>query len=280
VQGENGAGDEHRQHDLLVGAAQRDHYRTPSGVEARRSLFAVVDREGSRGVPALERLDWRAVSTVLDAGCGPGTWTRALARRPGPRLVVGLDLSGAMLGAAARGERAPLVVNGDVQRLPFAESSFDAVLALWMLYHVPDPGRAAGELAHVLRAEGTLLVTSNSNVPAPHEHLASKAFETVTGEGRWRVDLGFSAENGDQILARSVGEVLPEPLTTTIAVPGPEPILGLIRSLRGPIEACRGPVPWAAAEEELRRRTDEVVRSVGADRTEHRSVAYLCRKPR
>ncbi|HLI43299.1 MAG TPA: class I SAM-dependent methyltransferase [Acidimicrobiales bacterium] len=242
MQRDDGAVDEHRRDDVLAGATQRDHYRMPGGLAARQSLFAFVDRERSSGVPGIERLDWHAVSTVLDAGCGSGTWMRAVARRAGARLVVGLDLSPGML-AAARAEGAPLLVNGDVQHLPLATSSFDAVLALWMLYHVPDPDRAVGELARVLRGDGTLLVTTNSNMPAPHEELATEAFEAVTGDGRWRVDLGFSAENGEEILARTFDEVLPEPLTTAIAVPGPEPILGLIRSLRGPIEALRGPVP-------------------------------------
>jgi SAM-dependent methyltransferase len=50
------------------------------------------------------------------------------------------------------------VVNADVNRLPFADQSFDAVMCITVLCHqaVPSPAHAVGELARVLRPGGVL----------------------------------------------------------------------------------------------------------------------------
>ena len=81
----------------------------------------------------------------------------------------------------------------DVQELPFSEHSFDAVLAAWMLYHVPDLDRGLSEIARVLRPGGRLVATTNSA-----EHLAELL--SLGGIERW--DLPFRAENAAELLGR------------------------------------------------------------------------------
>ena len=51
---------------------------------------------------------------------------------------------------------------GDVQALPFDDGSFDAAVAAWMLYHVPDVDRPIAELAPVSRPGGRLVAVTNS----------------------------------------------------------------------------------------------------------------------
>ena len=52
-------------------------------------------------------------------------------------------------------------VAADATRLPFPDDTFDAVIAMHMLYHVADQERAIAEFHRVLRPGGTLLVTTN-----------------------------------------------------------------------------------------------------------------------
>jgi 2-polyprenyl-3-methyl-5-hydroxy-6-metoxy-1,4-benzoquinol methylase len=97
---------------------------------------------------------------LLDAGTGDGTYAIEAAARGAE--VTGLDTDPGMLAAAkerAR-ERAvqPRFVEGRIEALPFADASFDVVLAVAVLCFIADPVQAVRELARVLRPGGTLVV--------------------------------------------------------------------------------------------------------------------------
>lgn len=93
---------------------------------------------------------------VLDLACGPGTFTRPLARYAGQGRVVGLDISWRMLlrGAGrARRERLTNVawVRGDAERLPFQAHVFTAGVCNNGLHQIPHRDRALADLHQVLR---------------------------------------------------------------------------------------------------------------------------------
>lgn len=94
---------------------------------------------------------------VLDAGCGPAQGAAFVAAR-GLRAI-GLDLTQEMLEAARERVTAPLV-RGDLRALPFANASFDAVLAWYSLLHLPTssmPGALAG-IRRVMRVGAPLVI--------------------------------------------------------------------------------------------------------------------------
>jgi SAM-dependent methyltransferase len=97
-----------------------------------------------------------ANAVVLDAGCGSGRIFR-YELQAGCR-VVGVDIGAELRDNPNVDER----VRGDVQRFPFADASFDAVLASHIMEHLPEPERALAEVARVLRPAGRfLLLTPN-----------------------------------------------------------------------------------------------------------------------
>ncbi|HEY7609198.1 MAG TPA: class I SAM-dependent methyltransferase [Alphaproteobacteria bacterium] len=97
---------------------------------------------------------------VLDAGCGDGLLAVALAAR-GAR-VTGLDADAGMLAAgAARAEVAGAMirpVRGAIERLPFADASFDMVAAVTVLCFIRDPSRVLAEFRRVLVPGGSLVI--------------------------------------------------------------------------------------------------------------------------
>lgn len=95
------------------------------------------------------RID-RPFERVLDAGAGTGAGVAPFA--DAGATVVALDLSRAMLGAAAAGEP----VQGDFDRLPFVTGAFDGVAFTASLFLVPEPAVAAGEAARVCRPGGVV----------------------------------------------------------------------------------------------------------------------------
>jgi SAM-dependent methyltransferase len=113
----------------------------------RRALWS------RRGGPNVGRVLFEAVQSlaprrVLEVGCGPGDFAQRL--QDAGTEVVALDQSEQMV-ALARGRGVEALV-GDVQALPFADGAFDLAVASFMLYHVPDLGRALSELARVAPA--------------------------------------------------------------------------------------------------------------------------------
>jgi 2-polyprenyl-6-hydroxyphenyl methylase/3-demethylubiquinone-9 3-methyltransferase len=93
---------------------------------------------------------------VLDAGCGGGLVARELAAAGAE--VVGVDRSRGSLGVARRavgGHFRP--AQARLERLPFADGSFDVVVAADVLEHVPDLPAAVAELARVLAPGGSFV---------------------------------------------------------------------------------------------------------------------------
>jgi 2-polyprenyl-3-methyl-5-hydroxy-6-metoxy-1,4-benzoquinol methylase len=101
---------------------------------------------------------------VLEIGCGRGGFSVWLARH-GAREVVAADVSAVALRKAAEHAAAWKVRNvtfleADIQAIPEASSTFDAVFCCETVEHVPDPPRALRELARVLRRGGRLFLTT------------------------------------------------------------------------------------------------------------------------
>jgi SAM-dependent methyltransferase len=102
-----------------------------------------------------------AAGKVLEVGCGEGTNMEVLAR-DGIEWY-GCDLSTlAVERAAAKrpGGCAPAVAVADVERLPFVPGFFDAVVAISILEHLPDPEAMLESAIEALVPGGRLLIVS------------------------------------------------------------------------------------------------------------------------
>jgi len=94
---------------------------------------------------------------VLLAGVGTGL---DLPHLPAHHRYVGVDLTGAMLRRSLprTGRLDFRPVQGDVHRLPFADASFDAVVAHLILAVVPQPALCLAEISRVLKPGGEALI--------------------------------------------------------------------------------------------------------------------------
>ncbi len=106
--------------------------------------FHIIDRP--------QREAARHAQRVLELGCGTG---RLLAALDAP-VRVGVDISVGMLGRAR--QRGLAVVLADAHALPFADHSFEAVLAPKGVFRYLDPLSAMRECARVLAPGGQLVV--------------------------------------------------------------------------------------------------------------------------
>jgi 2-polyprenyl-3-methyl-5-hydroxy-6-metoxy-1,4-benzoquinol methylase len=89
---------------------------------------------------------------VLDVGAGSGRHSYE-AHRLGAR-VVAIDVGDAIHVARRNLPGDVMTVQADAEELPFAEESFDVVMAIGVLHHLPEPRRALRSLARFVRPGG------------------------------------------------------------------------------------------------------------------------------
>jgi SAM-dependent methyltransferase len=87
-------------------------------------------------------------SRVLDVACGPGYVSQAAAARGAE--ATGLDVAAGMVAQARRRSPGLTFVEGDAQRLPFPDESFDAVTMNFGILHLSQPDAAIAEARRVL----------------------------------------------------------------------------------------------------------------------------------
>ena len=107
--------------------------------------------------PLLDAARVGAGMRVLDVATGPGHVAAAAAARGAE--PVGVDIAEGMLAVARRDYPQLDFRPGDAEALPFADSSFDAVVGAFVLNHLPRPEVAAAELARVLGSGGRLALS-------------------------------------------------------------------------------------------------------------------------
>ncbi len=171
-------------HSYALIAPFYDAFLTAATHAARgRSLAALIDH-----VPG----------EVLIAGIGTGL---DIPHLPSQHRYVGIDVTRAMLAKAKRrldGEHIRLV-QGDVQRLPFADNRFDAVVLHLILAVVPEPKACLAEAARVLKPGGLILVFDKFLKPGERA-LWKRAINSLTRHVATRLDVVF-----EEVLAAAPG---------------------------------------------------------------------------
>jgi SAM-dependent methyltransferase len=111
-------------------------------------------------VEARRRLAPNAPVRALEIGCGIGLLTERL--RPLLTEVWGIDPSISSLGQAAAPDGHLIAADG--LRTPFADETFDMVIAVCVLHHVPIERRAAflSEAARITRRGGLFLLCEHN----------------------------------------------------------------------------------------------------------------------
>jgi ubiquinone/menaquinone biosynthesis C-methylase UbiE len=110
------------------------------------------------GESLCETLDLPAGSTVLDVAAGNGNVSLAAARRGAE--VTATDYVEALLeGTKQRADAEGLAIKtrfADAEALPFADSTFDAVVSTFGVMFAPSPERSSAEMIRVCRPGGRI----------------------------------------------------------------------------------------------------------------------------
>jgi ubiquinone/menaquinone biosynthesis C-methylase UbiE len=129
--------------------------------QTRSEVEAVLRTRGAEVYAGFLLPHLRSDMMVLDCGCGNATITLGLARAVRDGRVVGVDKEKSSVVVARRsaaliGQKNFACVVADGRRLPFQDTSFDAVLCHSMLETLDHPARVIAELRRVTKPAGVV----------------------------------------------------------------------------------------------------------------------------
>ena len=150
--------------------------RNAPSYDKQIAFFERIQFAGGR-----EWLGERVHGRVLEVAIGTGL---NLPHYPVDATVTGVELSPAML-AIARQRAADLgravdLREGDAERLPVADASFDTVVCALSLCTIPNPATAVAEMNRVLVPGGRLLLLDHIGSSWPPIYAAQWLFERLT----------------------------------------------------------------------------------------------------
>lgn len=174
----------------MTGAGASKAGERETATARQRRIWNKMAPDYDRQIAFFERVqfgggrEWigaRATGHVLEVAIGTG---RSLPFYRAGTQLTGIELSPAMLEiarrqAAERGIDAELL-EGDAADLPFEDGTFDTVVCALALCSIPDPERAVGEMARVLRPGGTLLLLDHIGSRWPLLYAAQWLVERIT----------------------------------------------------------------------------------------------------
>ena len=185
----------------------RDQYSTPDKLDIRiQAHQRYSERSDDFLAWVLDHLDPKPGDSVVDVGCGRGSYHVPLVQR-GVRVILALDTSPAMVSTSQRQASArglPVVaIEASAERIPVPELSYDLGMANHVLFHVADVAAALRELRRVLKDGGRAVLTSpGANSSARLESLHREAALRLGYQPAGRVIERFNMDHLD--LVRSV----------------------------------------------------------------------------
>jgi len=244
-------------------------YGTTSNLDRRKALyqfttpFFVIEDE------ILNLSQFTDGLSMLDVGCGTGKLLlKTAAVYPNSKLV-GLDISENMLKAAKQKTKKDNLLNiqfqiGDVQDIPFPMGSFDRVVAMHMLYHVSDIGRALSEISRVLKPDGVAVVTANSmHSRKKLNSLKALAAKIMNREVFSDPNRRFNLEVGPEMLKRYFSLVELSVFESTLHLTEPQPYIDYFDSLRSFWQPYPGDNDWAKVMSAVREQIETEIHSSG-----------------
>jgi len=153
-----------------------------------------------------------AGSRVLEAGCGVGAQTVALARNSPQALITSIDISEASLAeakkkVAAKGFNNVQFQKADIFNLPFGPESFDHVFVCFVLEHLSRPVEALRVLKGLIKTGGTITVIEGDHGSAYFYPDSEAAHEAIHCQVELQRRAGGNANIGRELypLLRTAG---------------------------------------------------------------------------
>ena len=213
-----------------------DQYKNASNLMARAQLSRFSTNQYSWQRWLFDQFDLPATARVIDFGTGPSwLWTENLDRIPPGWDITLTDFSSGMieeskrnLAHSARPFKHDIV---DVQSIPYADATFDAVIANHVLFHVPDLKKGISELRRILKPTGKLFTSTNGADHMRELHELQARFSPDIDYWQGLNDTrSFELDNGQVTLLQFFPNVVLKRYADALVVTEVQPLIDFILS--------------------------------------------------
>ena len=213
----------------------KKQYETDKNLSVRGQLHAKYRTNKNQNLIEwlFERYKFADNYRVLELGCGNGyQWENRIEQLPNGCELILSDLSDGMVNIVQEKysrHKNMSVQKIDIQDIPFSDGYFDAVIANYMLYHVPDLQKGFSEVKRVLKTGGKFYSATNGT--GGMNKYIRNAFKQINPQSTAYPDiLTFNLQNGKDILSKYFENVQRFDYEDSLAVTNTQDLMDWIKS--------------------------------------------------
>lgn len=208
----------------------KEQYKSDKNLNLRTNLHSYNINKIDWDKWCFEKMNLGKNIKILELGCGLGNlWVKNKEFIDKSSEIILSDFSPDMLRYAKNNLK-----NIDykfqykkinAENIPYADESFDIIIARHMLYFVPDINRALNEINRVLKPNGISYITTNSSDFMLELNKLAEKFDSNLDINNNGLSSRFDLENGEKILEKYFSDVKLEILEGKIIVDKAEPVV-------------------------------------------------------
>lgn len=216
-----------------------EQYKNSENIKSRIYLHDCYAHNAEGWFPwVFDKLPKSGIKDILEIGCGDGTfWKKNQNKIPKEWRITLTDVSHGMLEDASHNLMACAKVfdykTADAKKLPFADNSFDCVMANHVLFYLSDLSQGLSEIKRVLRRGGTFLCATYGKGHMREISDFVKEFDTEIELSKVNLYEQFGLENGAEQLRAFFSDVKVQEYKDWLEVTDVDPLCDYILSCHG-----------------------------------------------
>jgi len=215
---------------------KKEQYSSSSNLEARIAIHQKFRTNSESFYGWIwKRLDVKEPIKILEVGCGTGEfWLENYSKLPKNSQILMTDFSDGMIEKAKSKIKFENVrfETAEIENLRYNDNSFDLVMAHHVIYHAANKDKALLELKRVVKLDGFVSITTNSEKHMLNVYTISHSIDENFSMVR-NID-GFTEEDADIMLPRYFPKITKHVYEDLLKVTDLDIMIGYLKSTTEP----------------------------------------------